>query len=198
MAKTGLYTGYVVQSEPPFNPVKVWVPKRNQSYFFGFFRFFGENTGGNIGLEEYYTMLNEAEDFYLTSELTSGSNGLFDTFTGNGTGQDNVSDFTKIQDLTTNKAENISHTPSQSTRKQWHSAQGADSLVQTSRLSTLQGTTIDAHMNQPKGNFANLTVGTRVLVGYVDDGTLGVILRQFPDVDSTGKVLYDLNNLKNQ
>lgn len=198
MAKSGIYTGYVVQSEAPYNPVKVWVPKRNQSYFFGSFRFFGENTGGNIGLEQYYDMISQAEDFYITSELTSGSNGVFDTFTGRGTGQDNVSDFTKIQDLTESKAENVTTTPSQSTRKQWHSAKGADSLVQTSRLSSLQGSTIDAHKNQPKGNFANLTVGTRVLVAYADDGTLGVILRQFPDTDSVGQVLYDLNNLKNQ
>lgn len=152
MARSGIYTGYVVQAEYPYNPVKVWVPKHNQSYFFGFFRFFGKNTRGNIGLEEYYKMVNEAEDFYLTSELTSGSHGLFDTMTGNGTGQDNVSDFTKIQNLNKSKAENVSHTPSEVVRKEWYAAKGTDSLVQTSVLSSLQGSVIDAHKNQPKGN----------------------------------------------
>lgn len=192
-----IYTGYVVQNDMTSNVVKVWCPYRDGVALFKKHKGFGGNTG-NLKIADLNKLISASSDCYMTSELVSGNEYLYDAATDSSTTQEN------IPDMNSNTMYNISEArPDQIKNK--YSSPGYDftvgsvftnpaaNLLQSYHPATSDGTRINTYDNTPKGNFVHLTVGTRVLVCFPDKRNIGFIIRQIPIPDAWSKMLLNMS-----
>lgn len=191
-----IYTGYVVQNDVASSVVKVWCPYRDGIALLKKHKGFGKNTG-NLGIADYNRIVSAAADCYMTSELTSGNEYLYDPSTDSSTTQENIPDMSDatMYDISAARPDQIKNqfsSPGYGFTVQSVYTNPTANLVQSYHAGTSAGTQINTYDNTPKGNFVHLTVGTRVLVCFPDNRTVGFIIRQIPVPDAWSNMLLNM------
>lgn len=191
-----IYTGYVVQNDVASNVVKVWCPYRDGVALFKKHKGFGGNTG-NLKTADLNKLISASSDCYMTSELVSGNEYLYDPSTDSSTTQENIPDMNAdtMHDISSARPDQIKNSyssPGNNFTVGSVFTNPTANFLQSYHMGTTDGTQINTYDNTPKGNFVHLTVGTRVLVCFPDKRNIGFIIRQIPIHDSWSKMLLNM------
>lgn len=189
-----VFSGYVLDFNESTNSALVWIPSK-VPYLFengSTWRTFGKNLNNCIGKSEVAKLRDMCSGywFYLTNELTSGSLARYDEVSGNSTVYEANRSSLRMNDLRKNQGEKYKSYPyGTNFTYKWPQDNPAQNLCQNYNLNLSSGYSVDVGMNAPKGSFTSLEVGTRVIVSFINNGTLGVILRQYPNSDELSLAL---------
>lgn len=188
--KMELYTGYIVQKDET-NPYSVWIPAKNGGITFKHFTNFGANAS-EFSVIDLTQCQAAAEKCYIVIEPTAQGDYWYDTDSGYATVEENNPNPSRdtipnIKD--TKEIGNRYSAPNEGdTVFSVHSSPAVHGL-QTFLPSTSSGTTINTYANMPGGRHTTLDIGTRVLVAFPDNRSIGYIIGQIPGADKTASVI---------
>ena len=201
--KSGLYSGWVIDNSKT-NPVQVWIPALVPASFIGgTWRCFGKNLLNSIGNDELNQLrsLCSAKDnwFYVTIELQEGANcnANWDESTGTASTNSHLrnhlsADFRTGKNLIQAGTSMYSNMPAFDNP---FSFVGYYGMSVEPILGIAGGYKPEEYLNAPKGNWVKLEIGTRVICTFINGGSKGIILRQFPYMNEYEKTLLkDFNN----
>lgn len=188
-----IYTGYIVGKNET-NPVSVWIPAKHGFSALKSNKGFGSNAD-NLGLLDLAYARMRAEKCYYSTELSSQGPYIFDDSNGYATKEDNIAYIDETTAKRVVKGKSVGNKfsrPGEGTFVKSPHSNPAANFLQTFYPMPEDGTYINTFMNAPGGNYANLGIGTKVLVVYPDDMNIGYIIRQVPYDDEMSKVIKNL------